>query len=382
MRSPNPGVLNEIRGIAAVAKNDVWAVGVYYELTEERQQALILHWDGTLWSQIESPSLGSNAAGLDDVVAISANDIWAVGAYGMADGKQSFALLEHWDGTQWTIFPSPNPGSRVNGLDGVSAVSPDDVWAVGTYADYQEDGGFGAFKTLAMHWDGSKWEVVHSPNGEGYSHAYELRDVTAIARDDVWAVGSYLPDIGANVPYQMLTLHWDGSEWKVIPNAFSTQSTMLAGVTATSARDVWAVGNYCPAECDNRSGHSPMTMHWDGDRWNAEPIDVVSSDSYLSGVAVVPGVTGAEVWVVGDLKTVVDFRVQVLIAHSAPEEAAPPVVASPPAPTSEPSGNSAPGMPRTGAGMDIITLYLALLSLLGMLLLLVGVSLQGRDSHM
>jgi hypothetical protein len=46
----------------------------------------------------------------------------------------SHTLIEHWNGSAWTIVPSPNVGSGNNSLAAVAARSANDVWAVG-YAD-------------------------------------------------------------------------------------------------------------------------------------------------------------------------------------------------------------------------------------------------------
>jgi hypothetical protein len=60
---------------------------------------------------------------LEAVTALSASDAWAVGvAYSSTNATP---LTEHWNGTQWSIIPSPIQGN--GSLDGTST----DVWAVG-----------------------------------------------------------------------------------------------------------------------------------------------------------------------------------------------------------------------------------------------------------
>ena len=89
-------------------------------------------WDGMAWTRVESPNAGhSHSGSLSGVVALAADDVWAVGAY--ADGGPTLTLIEHWDGTAWTVVPSPNKGPYPNDLSAVSAVAPDDIWAVGTW---------------------------------------------------------------------------------------------------------------------------------------------------------------------------------------------------------------------------------------------------------
>src|SRR5207244_3460984 len=104
-----------------VSANDIWAVGY----------SSILHWDGTSWAVVPSPNVGI----LFGVAAVSANDVWAVGYYHRSGIAQALTLVEHWDGSRWSVVPSPNVDTTDNILFGVAAVSANDVWAVGDYAD-------------------------------------------------------------------------------------------------------------------------------------------------------------------------------------------------------------------------------------------------------
>src|SRR5207245_2601377 len=152
---PNPSAgANYLGGVTGISPNDVWAVGEYGGAS--RGQTLTLHWDGTQWTHIPSPSPGSSDSGFGGVAAISSNDVWAVG-YQVNGGW--LTLTEHWDGTQWSVLPSPNPRPVENYLIGVSAVSTNDMWAVGYYSSASN-----GYQTLTEHWDGTQWSVVPSPN--------------------------------------------------------------------------------------------------------------------------------------------------------------------------------------------------------------------------
>src|SRR5262245_28950756 len=126
----------------------------------------------------------------------------------------------------------PQPGSARDILFGASALSTADVWAVGV-----QQGSSGKFETLVEHWNGTRWSVVPSPNpGSSGNHLYGVK---AIKPDDVWAVGQQL---SASSPDQALIEHWDGRRWSVVPSpARGTASRMLFSV-AGSVRGVWAVG--------------------------------------------------------------------------------------------------------------------------------------------
>src|SRR3954464_14778657 len=189
--SPNTGSPhNYFYGVAAVASNDVWAVGGYGNLTTQAQQ-LVQHWDGQNWTMVPTPSLPTTYNELQAISAVSANDVWAVGG---GDGQ---GLVEHWDGTSWVVVPNPNPGT-FNRFFGVAAVSSNDVWAVGVTSDG------GLSQTLVEHWDGTSWQVIPSPNIP--DHHNQLNAVTAVPGppSELWAVGRADPA----APF---ILHWNGT---------------------------------------------------------------------------------------------------------------------------------------------------------------------------
>ena len=83
-------------------------------------------------------------------------------------------LTVHWDGTSWSIVPSPTPGGLAD-LAAVVAVGPDDVWAAGGSVDRQVNAG----RTLVEHWDGFGWTVVASPNkGPSDNHLWGISAMT------------------------------------------------------------------------------------------------------------------------------------------------------------------------------------------------------------
>src|SRR5207253_3129447 len=91
---------------------------------------------------------------LAGVEAIAPKDIWAVGYYTSTSTYQT--LVEHWDGTAWSVVPSPNGGPGWNLMWRLSASTPRDVWSVGQYLDHD------VWRTLAEHYVGQFTDVNHS----------------------------------------------------------------------------------------------------------------------------------------------------------------------------------------------------------------------------
>src|SRR5215469_5521120 len=74
--APNPSGDDQVNAIAATSETSAWIVGSYYTSSND-VQTLIEHWNGSQWSIVKSPTLSSSS--LHGVAASSANDVWAVG---------------------------------------------------------------------------------------------------------------------------------------------------------------------------------------------------------------------------------------------------------------------------------------------------------------
>ena len=235
------GVTKNLFHVWADTKSDVWAVGdVEYIPGGIQERALVEHFNGRRWTRPELPEVGR--ALLFGVDGTSPTDVWVVGHHAAA-GSDSTALVMHYDGTSWTVADLPDLGPR-SGLESVSAVSPDDVWATG----WSQDG------AVALHWDGTSW----TDTGADISVDTWLFGVSAISPDDVWAVGAQL-----RAPVRAVAIHWDGHVWTSVPPLQPGHpERRLLAVSADSGQDVWAVGY--------RLGGADwvrMYQRWDGSGW-------------------------------------------------------------------------------------------------------------------
>lgn len=275
VRSPSLGKdNNSLNSVAAISKHDVWAIGSYYD----ESKTLIEHWNGTRWSVVASPSIGAVLYG---ITTLAKNNVWAVGS----EGSGSEAVIEHWNGTRWSVVSSPVVAGS---LLAVTAISAKNIWAVGADSN----------GTLTEHWNGSSWSMVPSPSPVAYSNI-ELTGVTAVSTNDVWAVGSYFQAVS---PYDAQTLieHWDGSTWSIITNPNPNYDSELSGVVARSTDDIWSVGRYY----DTVSLlYRPLIEHWDGTSWSGVPSAnrPGAGDTELNAIARVPG--ASDLWSVGDDQT-------------------------------------------------------------------------------
>jgi hypothetical protein len=266
-----------LSGVSSPTRNDAWAVGSSF--TGSVYRTLAEHWDGTSWVVVSTPNVGSRTNSLTSVVATSANDAMAVGFYD--DGSTFRTLAMRWNGLQWSLLATPNVGAGENVLESVTVAALGDVWAAG----YRQDSFETARQTLALHWNGSAWSVVATPNGTGDNCLWSVRARTPV---DVWAVGSY------SAPwFQTLAEHWDGTSWTVVPsqNLGTGDNVLYAAVPLTASQAVgvgtWLHGNQT----------ATLTEHWSGGPWTAVPSP--SPAGYLNFLTGAAASGPSDIWAVG-----------------------------------------------------------------------------------
>lgn len=283
VNSPNmDSGLNYLYSVTVVSSDDVWAVGYYIYMTSSttgEQRTLTEHWDGSAWSIVDSPDIGVGSV-LNGVTATSTDDVWAVG-YGYTAGQAMVVLILHWNGTEWSISPTADPPLDSTLAD-VTATSTTDAWAVGYY--YSNSG----YRTLALHWNGTEWGQVATPNSSGASL---LSGVSATESSDVWAIGRVF---GSGT--SPLALHWDGQVWTTVPTPSLPDDGGFSDVWAISPTDIWAVGYFFYDFFDYKT----LTEHWDGTEWSLVQSPFSGDDSELRGVS---AVYTNDIWAVGVSET-------------------------------------------------------------------------------
>jgi hypothetical protein len=233
----------ELSGVSASASG-AWAVGDATNSGTGVARTLTLHWDGAHWARVASPNPDNLNDHLESVDVLSASDAWAVGS---ASGDTAPLALQ-WNGSQWVSRQFPPGGGHVE-LIAVSAVSDSDVWALG----HVGPGG----PPVMYHWDGSHWiqKTLTVPPGD------QLTGLTAVAGNDAWAAGFQ----GSGLQ-QTLVMHWDGSGWNPVPSPNPGVGGDLSGVDAVSATSAWAVGEAGIYQQQGGPDH-PFVLHWDGRSW-------------------------------------------------------------------------------------------------------------------
>lgn len=204
-RSPAPtGRYDSYWGVSADGPDDVWAVGT------SEHGLLVIRWDGHHWAKVPFPSIATihetvsphdtlvSMALLQDVLVVGRNDVWVVG-----NTVHRHPLAEHWDGRHWTTMVPGWTGS----FDSLEAGSDGTVWA----------GDPGYFE--AAQWDGHRWVR------RGHLGMIDF----ALVRGRVWAIS------------QSAMWEWEGgTHWQRLTRL---PAMNVAGMTVDSRGDVWVVGD-------------------------------------------------------------------------------------------------------------------------------------------
>lgn len=277
--SPTTGQLNAVAGSSS---SNVWAVGGYTAPHTHSTQTLVLHWNGSQWSRVSSPSPSSLFNPLLGVAALSASNAWAVGYYvNPANASQHYALALHWNGTKWARVAVPG-----HELYGVAATSSTNVWAAGLHT--------------IQRWNGSKWVTQYSNAGE------RIFGISALSPTNAWAVGDLAT---ANDGKATVVLHWNGTRWTRVASPNPTHYNTLTSVRTVSSANIWAVG--CHGANVACSANDTLILHWNGTKWTkvASPHPGAAGDRLGS----VSAHTGGDLWAVGGAAT--SNQTAILILH-------------------------------------------------------------------
>jgi hypothetical protein len=256
------------------------------------------------WVFEPCPGAGSLGDILYDVDGTAEGDAWAVGR---SDFGPSFfeppdfhlTIALHWDGTGWEQVSTPNPGAYWNMLAGVKALAPDDAWAAGSLTNEN----FGIAQALAMHWDGTSWTHVATPVIGGGSVAWAI---DGAASDDLWIVG----ERGGG---QALALHWTGTSFDALslPPA-GNERNQLHAVAVLAPDDVWAVGDHENFGVQETS--KPLFMRYNGSFWTIHLASFLFGQLSVASLSGLAAVGPDDLWAVG-WHSVAGEGTQPLIMH-------------------------------------------------------------------
>jgi photosystem II stability/assembly factor-like uncharacterized protein len=219
---------------------------------------------------------------LKSIAMSSITDGWIVGSEGFdALGDPVGSVILHWNGSSWSRVASPDNTA----LYSVATVSANNAWAGG--------GSDGIFPKI-LHWNGSAWSDAVIPSMTGVINSIAMRTAS-----DGWAVGGSDNCQIPNGSYEGTILHWNGTAWSV---ASGLPDILLNSVAALSADDVWVAGSYCHNVSVLHTDYGAVLGHWDGSVWH---MDIRTPAPY--GFVSIAALSSNDVWVTSNGGTIVHW---------------------------------------------------------------------------
>ncbi|MDQ6606174.1 MAG: hypothetical protein M3Z06_06450 [Actinomycetota bacterium] len=267
-----------LNAVGSISSTDAWAVGSVKQTGFRTGTPLLLHWTGSSWSTVAPPA--GLTGSLRAISADSRSDVWTTG-----DDGHGKAIVLRYNGTAWSPVSIPLVGTGET-IGGVKAFSPSDVWLVGDHGSSTSS----QAQTLILHWNGAAWSAIPSPSPDPNQNL--LRAVGGVSTHDLWAVGQKgLSETATGVPpgTRTLALHWNGTNWATVSTPNLGDEDTLSAVAATASGSVTMVGSD-----NNTSGSIPIARTL-VERWNGAAVAVQSSpnvgasDNLLQGVGALPG---------------------------------------------------------------------------------------------
>lgn len=241
--------VQELSAVAAVG-SETWVVGNSYLAGDVTRGTVARQADGRWRVTALKPAPRTTRGFFLSGVAVSDGDVWVVGSYDNTMGDKGPDddgwLVARRQAGRWRTWR----GGFSDSLAAVSAVAADDVWAVGrTGVNVAGD------DEVTLHWDGSRWQQAVRTTAQD---VVALEDVLMLSHEDAWAVGEpRTEDVPSPTP---VVEHWNGRRWTrvALPRTLWPHAVRLDALAARDPDDVWAGGEV--------NGH-PALLHWDGSTW-------------------------------------------------------------------------------------------------------------------
>ena len=238
LASPVPTPGNEYSVLDSVSCTDDGCMAVGSTITGDGTTVPLADlWNGSAWTPESTPTTAGAVSSQLSGVSCIASWCSAVGNDTTSQSGSTYATLgETWNGTEWSIEPTPDVnGSVYDNLDGVSCVSTTACTAVG----YSDADGITSAKPLAAAWNGTAWGLERATPAKGETSGF-LDGVSCWA-DGCSAVGRSTNSRGLT---RALAEESSGSRWQSQKAADASKSATdsLLGVSCVTTAVCEAVG--------------------------------------------------------------------------------------------------------------------------------------------
>jgi len=319
----------ELDGVAATSPTNAWAVGYLVSRNSKPDTLIMAHWDGVNWKRVTVP--GFPYGQLLAVAAVSKNDVWAVGeneSYVPGYNRPPFGLVLHWNGKAWRpvpiafavqaiptavtatakdvwvalsadtdellhetgghwyVVPVTQSGSLNDPLT-IAMSSPKSGWLGGTNVSIDSNGA----TAFEWHWNGASWKHIPVKVHDQFS---VINAMAGLPGGTVWAVGQEAIDPNNGNTFGPLTLRWNGKAWLQVPVNIQGADDLF-GVAPIPAGTAWAVGTM-----DDNLDVGALVARWTGTAWKQAPSPAGDWADILYAVT---ATSVSDAWAVGEINT-------------------------------------------------------------------------------
>jgi hypothetical protein len=227
MASTNPGTFDDLNEVSCTSASRCTAVGAYYNHYNVATFGLIESWNGSVWSTTSHPNPESYVT-LSAVSCRAVDVCVAAGWQSTAQGSTAHTLVERSVGGAWTTSPTGNRGSHTNAFLGVACGTTTSCTAVGYWEVSTTRN-----ETLVEHWNGSTWTVSASPNASAGPN--QLNGVACASAMRCVAIGQDRPLPGSS-NVRTLVAEWHGASWSIV--ASPNPAAYLDGLFSVSCNTI------------------------------------------------------------------------------------------------------------------------------------------------
>ncbi|HVX20115.1 MAG TPA: hypothetical protein VHB02_02070 [Acidimicrobiales bacterium] len=262
---------------------------------------LIEQWNGSAWTIVPSPTTGETD--LTSVSCASSTFCVAVGTSFTASATTVTTVVDRWDGTTWSASRVPSAATTVRLALGVSCTSATFCMLVGV--QFGVTGVTGTTLTLgtfSLRWDGTSWTTVATPK-QGPTILRVTLAVSCANPSVCTAVGAQL--VATATPTTPTTTvvtesgvieQWDGSAWTTTttPRPTKDRPAMLRAVDCFGPTSCVAAGLQVSTSAPPVQS---LVENWNGAAWTVADLPTVATTTAtgtggqaLYGVSCAPGV--------------------------------------------------------------------------------------------
>ncbi len=247
----------------AVSGNDLYVGGGFQNIAGQLAADYIAHWDGSQWLAVGSNGAGNGALNSAVLgIAVSGNDVYAVGSFTNAAGIAEADRVAHWNGTSWSALGSNGAGNgALNDVARAVSLSGGDLVVGG---DFKNAAGIPEADRVAK-WNGSGWSALGS-DGAGNGALNNVVRAVAVDGANTYVGGSFTNAAGtAEADY---LAKWNGSSWSALGSNGSGNGALNSVVRAlaVSGSDLYAGGSFTNAAA---LATADYVARWNGGSWSS-----------------------------------------------------------------------------------------------------------------